>query len=171
METKMKKLRSRFDLARLLQKRERTADGVAFSSWDVISGKVREVRTVAPDGSTGNGSRQSGSGALWRLTGKRAMPKRAPANHASDARCQAAADAAIMAAYPPARKHPKDARELPKATAAAQRKANLTKADILGQSCAPASWGFNLSGRRECQSYLRNTQLSRWSSRWSSPSG
>jgi hypothetical protein len=35
----------RFDVFKLLEKRERTADGVLFSSMDVISGKVREVRT------------------------------------------------------------------------------------------------------------------------------
>jgi hypothetical protein len=68
----------------------------------------------------------------------------AKARLANACQCQTAADAAIMAAYPPARKHLKAASELPKATAAAQRKANLTKADIFGQSCAPASWGFNL---------------------------
>ncbi len=43
----------RFDLAKLFAMRERTADGVPFCSWDVISGKVREVRAVAPDGSIG----------------------------------------------------------------------------------------------------------------------
>jgi hypothetical protein len=48
----------RFDVFKLLQKRERTADGVPFSSMDVISGKVREVRTVAPDGSTQSEYRQ-----------------------------------------------------------------------------------------------------------------
>jgi hypothetical protein len=41
----------RFDLDKLLQKRERTADGVPFSSWDVIAGTVRQVRATAPDGS------------------------------------------------------------------------------------------------------------------------
>ncbi len=48
----------RFDVFKLLEKRERTADGVLFSSMDVISGKVREVRTVAPDGSTQSEYRQ-----------------------------------------------------------------------------------------------------------------
>jgi hypothetical protein len=40
----------RFDFKKLLEKRERTVDGVLFSSMDVIAGKVREVRTA--DGET-----------------------------------------------------------------------------------------------------------------------
>ncbi len=48
----------RFDLNKLFAQRERTADGKAFSSWDVISDNVREVRTVAPDGSTHTEYRQ-----------------------------------------------------------------------------------------------------------------
>jgi hypothetical protein len=45
----------------------------------------------------------------------------AKARPANACQCQAAAVAAIMAAYPPARQRQKDARALPKATAAAQR--------------------------------------------------
>ncbi len=48
----------KFDVFKLLEKRERTVDGVLFSSMDVISGQVREVRTVAPDGSTQTEYRQ-----------------------------------------------------------------------------------------------------------------
>jgi hypothetical protein len=48
----------KFDVWKLLEKRERTADGVAFSSMDVITGKVREVCAVAPDGSTRTEYRQ-----------------------------------------------------------------------------------------------------------------
>jgi hypothetical protein len=37
--------------ASLLEKTERTADGFAFSSMDVLNDVVREVREVQPDGS------------------------------------------------------------------------------------------------------------------------
>lgn len=42
----------RFDVFKLIEKRERTADGVLFCSMDVLSGKVRRVAVKAPDGST-----------------------------------------------------------------------------------------------------------------------
>jgi hypothetical protein len=42
----------RYDVWKLFEKRERTADGVLFSSVDVLIGKVRQVRVKASDGST-----------------------------------------------------------------------------------------------------------------------
>jgi hypothetical protein len=41
----------KFNFSKLIEQNERTSDGVLFSSMDVISGKVREVRTIMPDGS------------------------------------------------------------------------------------------------------------------------
>ena len=40
----------RFDLSKLIERREKTADGKAFSSLDVIAGTVREVTGKQPDG-------------------------------------------------------------------------------------------------------------------------
>jgi hypothetical protein len=40
----------RFNFSRLTERREKTADGKAFSSLDVIGGAVREVTVKHPDG-------------------------------------------------------------------------------------------------------------------------
>lgn len=48
----------RFNIEKLIEKREKTADGVPFSSFDVIFDRVREVEVELPDGSKSHEYRQ-----------------------------------------------------------------------------------------------------------------